>query len=621
MLGEKIKDGDSDYSAAKLRKELSREDRESEVTISAVQTAIIITYIIIFLASPKAEDNLSGVQPVMVLLCIALPVALCRLMAAIKRRLQGGIIYVCILFDIAFLSALIWTFHIQYDQPPGLLLKAPTFVHFFVFIALRCLQYNINYIIFSAFCAITAWLFLTVAAIHHPQGVITHNFVEYLQSSHVLVGAEIEKLLVIATVAVILVLASIRSTRRFATRLQALEDAHSIIDSERAKRLEAEKVRLNAEAQKVKFLTIASHELRTPMNGIIGALDVMDPSIDGLKDVSDSADNLLQIINKMITLTSADALNYNPRPHSASTIVARIKQLGESLGHGASRPTINDKTTTDETLCFDWNIIEPIVKELLSNAIKFGEGHYLEVFLEKNNDDIIIDVCNAGPIIAPEARETIFHLFTQADDELNRSAQGTGLGLPMATRLAKVAGARLVLLRSDETGIVFRLSIPEQKAAKPMDDPWLSEHKSSDARKQAQHVLVVEDNPVNQKVMSRCLEKIGLSPTMANNGDEGVQKFKAGAFDTVLMDIQMPVMDGCQATQLIRSFEKNEGREPSRIIAVTAHAHGDYFNSIKCFGFDELVVKPIRLETIRSLLAGPLQPDALTKDSTNGQNT
>lgn len=586
------------------------EDRHAELIIAVIQSVILLFYVGLFFVAPKASDNTTDFQPVLVVLGVAIPISAIRLYFAFKRMLHGSKVYLFILFDIFFLTSLIYSFHLQYQQPPGFMLKAPTFVHYFVFIALRCFQYNVRYLVFTGICSTASWVILISYAVNNDTSAVTRSYVDYVGSSKILIGAEIEKLLVMSIITLILVCSAMRFSKRFSDEFNRLEEAHKIIEQERSERIKAEKIKLELEEQKVKFLTIASHELRTPMNGLLGSLDLLEDKQDHVSTASDSAEKILSIINKMICITGVEQQKNIPKPYDLECIISNIKELGKVERRSGQSLVIDTEMKLESKIHIDWNLLEPALNELVENAFKFDTSGVINVKVINKIDAVRFEIANKGEIISEDESAVIFDIFTQVEDGLTRAHQGMGLGLATAATLTKLLEGSLVLEKSDQVETIFSLEIPaEIKLDGMVTKESSAVHNESSANSTTESVddvnnlscLVVEDNSVNQKILANMLERFGVETFVVENGEEGVNFFMKYRVDLVLMDIQMPVMDGCQATEKIRQFELENAMTPTKIIAVTANAHGDYFSEIRAFGFDDLVSKPIRLEQVKML--------------------
>ena len=258
--------------------------------------------------------------------------------------------------------------------------------------------------------------------------------------------------------------------------------------------------------------------------------------------------------------------------------------------------------------------LRQVVTNLLANAIKFThEGSIvLQVEREKSDGDglaLHFSVRDTGIGIPEEKQQAIFHAFTQADGSITRQFGGTGLGLSIASRLVEKMGGRVWLESAVGRGSTFHFTVRLQADRTPA--PVLTIDSDAGAEppavcpsppERALTVLVAEDNPVNQQLILRLLEKLGHRAMVAHNGQEAVEAFSLQRFDVILMDVQMPELDGCQATAAIRDLERASGAPPTPIIALTARAMKGDRESCLAAGMNGYLTKPIRIQELQQAL-------------------
>ncbi len=434
-----------------------------------------------------------------------------------------------------------------------------------------------------------------------------------------------------------------------AASVNMMEDAeHARSETEQANRqLKAavEKANLMAreavEANRAKseFLANMSHEIRTPMNSIVGFGDILaqEELSDGqkqyIRNIQISSQNLLHLINDILDFSKIEAGKLD-----TEMIKCDMAPLLENID-SLMRPPANEKKLDFEVLqCgqlpshlrTDPSRLRQCLINLVGNAIKFTEnGHvYVNVSMEKTDDGALIrfDVEDTGIGISKDKLETIFESFTQADGSTTRKYGGTGLGLTITRQLSRLLGGGLTVKSRPGKGSVFSLTIPagiDVDSVPPMDKYEYINEDSEPKEDGAQplmsgKVLVAEDNRANQTLVKLMLEKMGFEVTIANDGRQAFEIVSRQPHDLILMDIQMPRMNGYEATEAIR---RKGIRIP--IIALTANAmKGD---DKKCFdaGCDAYVAKPVDrtklFELMRKYIMGRMDLAAEKIDSVQNQ--
>jgi CheY-like chemotaxis protein len=291
--------------------------------------------------------------------------------------------------------------------------------------------------------------------------------------------------------------------------------------------------------------------------------------------------------------------------------------------------------------------LRQVLVNLLANAVKFtlegtvtlAVGHAGP--LPDGRIELVFAVRDTGIGIAPDRLEAIFQPFTQADTSMTRRFGGTGLGLTISSRLVALMGGWLSVRSTERVGSEFMLRLPAPLASasdiadvadgtsetpRPMSGDAVALAPGADAADHTNahdtlHVLVAEDNPVNQRIVQQLLRKRKLTVTLADDGRQAVDAFQAGRFDLVLMDVQMPEMNGFEAVAAIRALEQAQGRPHTPIVAVTAHAMvGDREKCLEA-GMDAYLSKPVRrqllFELVDELLGGGRGPGTGTGPTTH----
>jgi len=390
-----------------------------------------------------------------------------------------------------------------------------------------------------------------------------------------------------------------------------------------------------ASRAKSAFLANMSHEIRTPMNGIIGSLALLERTDSEerrgtLIDVArEAADGLLQTLNEILDYAKLDAKSGTL--HVAPMDLRRVCQLAVQTFQA-------NATAKGIALRFDssgypndlWVVhgdeekLRRIVMNLVSNAIKFtAEGGVtlrLRGVRSRDGVKVILRVADTGIGIAADKAPLLFKPFYQVESGMSRSYGGTGLGLAISRQLAELMGGSIGVRSAIGRGSVFTVRLHLEQCADRIEQPRVAPvpPPAGLAAARGKTVLLVEDNAVNAFISAASLESMGLESIHATNGNEAVRLYKERRFDAVLMDCEMPVMDGFAATRLIREFEATSGQPRTPIIALTANAlTGDREHCLKQ-GMDDYLSKPIELRRLGLLVAKWLGSDSSAANNSSG---
>ncbi|MET0348567.1 MAG: ATP-binding protein, partial [Rhizobacter sp.] len=373
----------------------------------------------------------------------------------------------------------------------------------------------------------------------------------------------------------------------------------------------AEALRLAQRQSIVKdqFLATMSHEMRTPLHGILGltrALREKQPDTAQLALVERAGEHLLTLINDALDFSKLEAgqVRLVPQTFDLAALVDDVVSLSmlpaseaglllESRHH-LPRPCL---------VVGDPARLRQILHNLVGNAVKFTETGRITVVVQHNADvgRARIAVHDTGVGIAPEHLSVIFDAFQQADGSFTRRFAGTGLGLTIARELARAMGGDLLVTSQVGQGSVFTLKLDLPRPV--VDVPVGEAPPAPPPRALGGRVLLAEDNPVNALVAEALLRKLGIDVTVVEDGEKAVEAFRTGRPDLVLLDCQMPVVDGLEAARRIRALEAAEGWPRTPMVALTANAfEGDRADSLAA-GMDDHLAKPFKDDDLGRLLA------------------
>ena len=369
-----------------------------------------------------------------------------------------------------------------------------------------------------------------------------------------------------------------------------------------------------ANVAKSEFLATVSHEIRTPLNGVLGMAqailrdDLSERQRERMRVLESSGGALLAILNDILDLSKIESgrLELEVADFDMETLAsgayaaftAQANAQGLSVGF-VVEPEARGAWRGDSVR------VRQILYNLISNALKFTETGEVQVRVSHGVDGLQIEVRDTGVGIAAERLPLLFQKFVQADSSTTRKYSGTGLGLAICRELAQLMGGDIRVESHTGKGSTFTVRLPLPRAMRapspePRPEPAPNE---ADPDCQTLRVLAAEDNLVNQIVLRTLLAQIGVEPTLAVNGAEALTAWRTAEFDLILMDVQMPVMDGLDAVRAIRAEEAARGRRRTPVVALTANAMTHQSPAYYEAGMDGVLAKPIQIEKLFEVLA------------------
>jgi signal transduction histidine kinase/HPt (histidine-containing phosphotransfer) domain-containing protein len=427
---------------------------------------------------------------------------------------------------------------------------------------------------------------------------------------------------VVAGLLMAALLALIRASREHA---KALKVANRKLEGEIRERglaekglLEARKTAEDATRAKSDFLARMSHEIRSPMNAILGMASLLwDSKLDTEQRQYVSAfrragDNLLTLIDDILDLSKIEAGRIDLRPvdFELDELIAAALDLMRVRADDKGLDIVCELSPEiHRALRGDPDRLRQVLINLLGNAIKFTEAGQVCLRVEREPVQTVgfqtlrFSVSDTGPGIPLDKQSLIFQTFTQADGSISRQYGGSGLGLTISRQIVEQMGGRLEVSSLPGKGSTFSFAVPFALAAPRAPRPDLAVSPPSRHAAGVLDILLVEDSRDNQLLISAYLKQTAKTLEIASDGQAGVEKFTSGHFDLVLMDVQMPVMDGYTATRTIREWEARQGVRRTPILALSAHAMDDALGKSRAAGCDTHLTKPIRKATLLQAIA------------------
>jgi len=410
-----------------------------------------------------------------------------------------------------------------------------------------------------------------------------------------------------------------RLTQSFNDLLAELGANHRELHRAMEELVEARDAADAANVAKSRFLANMSHEIRTPLNGVLAMAEVMArDSLDAtqrerLAVVQQSGGQLLSVLNDVLDLSKIEAgkLELASKDFDIEAVAASVR---EGFSAVAEAKALNFEIEVSQAAKGSWrgdgDRLRQILSNLVSNALKFtAEGSVSVAFELADAGGLRLSVADTGIGIAADKIPLLFEKFTQADNSTTRRYGGTGLGLAICRELAELMRGSITVISQEGKGSTFFAELPLERGSETAS-PVASPPPAQEVDRRRVRLLAAEDNLVNQKVLKAIIEPTGVELAVVADGKSAVEAWRNESWDVILMDIQMPIMDGIAATRLIRSAEAAEQRPRTPILALTANALVHQIDEYIAAGMDGHVAKPIEIAKLydaidRAMAAAP----------------
>ncbi len=365
-----------------------------------------------------------------------------------------------------------------------------------------------------------------------------------------------------------------------------------------------------ANAEKSRFLANMSHELRTPLNGVIAISETLSRNQQTDRDrelaelIVSSGRLLEQVLTDILDFSKIEAgeITLNDEVMSLEAVVSRIAELHRAAAESKG-------------LIFGWTVdpaaaghyrgdsvrLTQVLSNLLSNAVKFTETGSVTLSVTPGADGLHFAVTDTGIGFDDEIRARLFRRFEQADASIRRRFGGTGLGLAISRSLVELMGGRIDVASAPGSGSTFEFVLPLHRAQAEVIEQ--DDEDDDGFSLEGRRILLAEDHPTNQKVIQLILDTFGVKLDIVENGALAMQRLQTQAYDVVLMDMQMPEMDGLSATEALRALERETGRPRTPVIMLTANALDEHVRASHAAGADEHLSKPIRADALIEAIA------------------
>ncbi|MFN3511961.1 MAG: ATP-binding protein [Phenylobacterium sp.] len=402
--------------------------------------------------------------------------------------------------------------------------------------------------------------------------------------------------------------------------LEKLDERERALQRTLGELVEARDAANAANVLKSQFLANMSHEIRTPLNGVLAMAEVMSMGElapvqrERLDVIRQSGGLLLAVLNDVLDLSKIEAGKLTLLVDDFD-LEAVVEPTRKAFAVVAEQKGLAFAIEVSEAAAGAWrgdaDRIRQILGNLVSNAVKFTlQGEVKAAFEVSADGALKLTVRDTGVGIALEKQAVLFEKFIQADNTATRRFGGTGLGLAICRELTQMMGGSISVDSREGEGSVFSVELPlERGEAAPKRAAETEE--AAPAEEGALRILAAEDNPTNQQVLSAVMGALGLEVEIVADGKQAFEAWRAGAYDLILMDIQMPVMDGIASARSIRAAEAEAGRPRTPIIALTANALSHQVEEYLAAGMDGHVAKPIEIAKLYDAIARTLSEAAV----------